>query len=291
MVNNMLACLDHPVTTEQFRTSDLSVEEFACPGWPERCPEDGVTRPEIVLPRGGFYERRNRYGQVFVDRTVVLFFDPNDPFEIHHQVRTPDSSTVVSIGNRLIDELSTLPGQDASPFFAIGAMPSTSSIALAHHALLRSMFYGKTSDPIATEEQTLLLVAEVFTQLRKRRMSYVPKSSRRNRREAASGYRLTQAVSCYLNDNFGAEITLQDIADVVDRSPFHLCRTIKKYTGQTIHQRLTSLRLDSALEFLWSTRRPITEIALDVGYSSHSHFTALFKKKFGVSPLIYRNSA
>lgn len=290
-MSNMASCFDHPVTQQYLRTPEISVAEFACPGGPERCPEDGATGPEIVLPREGLFERRNRYGQVFADRTVVLFFDTNDPFEIHHPVQTPDSCTVISLSDRLIDELCTLPGQDASPFFAVGATLTTPSIALAHHDLLWSMFHCTTSDLIYREEKALLLVAEIFTELQKRRTSAVLKTSRHVSNEMTSGYAVADKVLLYLNENFRAEITLQGVADAVNRSPFHLCRSIKNYTGQTIHQHLTTLRLDSALKLLRTSKQPITEIALELGYSSHSHFTALFKQKFGVTPLHYRKNA
>jgi len=55
----------------------------------------------------------------------------------------------------------------------------------------------------------------------------------------------------------------------------------------TLTQFRHSIRLRMALELLRS-RRGLTEIALDLGYTSHSHFTAAFRNYFGITPSRYR---
>jgi AraC-like DNA-binding protein len=54
-----------------------------------------------------------------------------------------------------------------------------------------------------------------------------------------------------------------------------------------LHQYLTQLRLAHALDALPSTS-DLTQLALDVGFSSHSHFTSRFRRAFGTTPSRFR---
>ena len=82
-------------------------------------------------------------------------------------------------------------------------------------------------------------------------------------------------------------IAFRDLARRVECSPYELCRNFHRQTGYTLTRFRHSLRLRMALERL-RTRTGITEIALDLGYASHSHFTAAFRNYFGITPSRYR---
>ena len=82
-------------------------------------------------------------------------------------------------------------------------------------------------------------------------------------------------------------IAFRELARRVECSPYELCRRFHQQTGFTLTQFRHSLRLRIALDLLRS-RRGLTEIALDLGYTSHSHFTAAFRNYFGITPSRYR---
>jgi AraC family transcriptional regulator len=65
----------------------------------------------------------------------------------------------------------------------------------------------------------------------------------------------------------------------------------KAATGLTPHSYLQKLRLETARQRLSSPRGLITQIALDCGFSSHSHFTQVFRARFGLTPQQYRRQA
>ena len=67
-------------------------------------------------------------------------------------------------------------------------------------------------------------------------------------------------------------------------SPFRLCRAFRAATGTTLHRHLTDLRLVAALEHLPEYRDRLTALALDLGFSSHSHFTHAFREYYGKAP-------
>lgn len=81
--------------------------------------------------------------------------------------------------------------------------------------------------------------------------------------------------------------SLEEIGRQVGCSPFYLSRTFSKETGQTIPQYLRQLRLERAAELLRSGQFNVTEAAMEVGYSSLSHFSQAFHQHFGCCPGLF----
>ena len=70
-------------------------------------------------------------------------------------------------------------------------------------------------------------------------------------------------------------------------SPYRLCRDFRRVTGMTISAYRTGIRLFASLEALPSAR-DLSALALDAGFSSHSHFSAAFRKVFHTTPSALR---
>ena len=98
----------------------------------------------------------------------------------------------------------------------------------------------------------------------------------------------TEGVKNYLASRISERITLDEVARAVHASPYHLARVFQRETGVPIHRYLTQLRLRASLERLTQGVPDLTELALELGFSSHSHFTDAFRKEFGRSPSDYR---
>lgn len=81
--------------------------------------------------------------------------------------------------------------------------------------------------------------------------------------------------------------TLEQLGREVGCSPFYLSRTFSKELGQTLPQYLRLLRLERAAELLRAGRHNVTEAAMEVGYSSLSHFSQAFHQQFGCCPGLY----
>ena len=81
--------------------------------------------------------------------------------------------------------------------------------------------------------------------------------------------------------------TLEQLGREVGCSPFYLSRTFSKETGRTIPQYLRQLRLERAAELLKLGALNVTEVALEVGYNSLSHFSQAFHQQFGCCPGLY----
>ena len=68
-------------------------------------------------------------------------------------------------------------------------------------------------------------------------------------------------------------------------------KKIKVISGKSINGFILSVRLHKAGHLLKHTNKTISEIALEIGFSDYSYFSAVFKKTFSISPSDYRQSA
>jgi AraC family transcriptional regulator len=118
----------------------------------------------------------------------------------------------------------------------------------------------------------------------------LPRQRRRNGTDADHADR-AEAAKSYLASRLAGRITLDDVARAVHASPFHLARVFRQRTGVPIHRYLTRLRLRTAIERLLDGANDLTALALELGFSSHSHFADAFRREFGRTPSDVRRGA
>jgi AraC family transcriptional regulator len=106
------------------------------------------------------------------------------------------------------------------------------------------------------------------------------------RQQRLSAERVEKVIAL-LRDKISEPPTLEEIGRAVGCSPFHLSRTFSAATGRTIPQYVRQLRMERAAELLRSGKFNVTEAALEVGYSSLSHFSQAFHETFGCCPGLY----
>lgn len=90
----------------------------------------------------------------------------------------------------------------------------------------------------------------------------------------------------YIIAHLGENLSLDNIASYLNVSKFHLARTFREATGTTLHNRLTSMRMKRAQEFLDEGRMFLPEIAAAVGFQDVSYFSKVFKKHYNYSPTL-----
>jgi AraC family transcriptional regulator len=99
-----------------------------------------------------------------------------------------------------------------------------------------------------------------------------------------------KAVAQYLEENLAEQIPLARLAALARLSPFHFSRAFKQSFGMPPHRYHTQRRIESAKALLARPERSVTDIALEVGFSETSSFTAAFRKIAGRTPTSYRRS-
>jgi transcriptional regulator GlxA family with amidase domain len=86
-------------------------------------------------------------------------------------------------------------------------------------------------------------------------------------------------------------VKLAELASEARLSPFHFLRVFRSVTGTTPHQYVLGARLRRASRLLVETSRPVTRIALDVGFEDLSNFVRTFHRAVGCSPGAFRRRA
>ncbi|WP_320171707.1 AraC family transcriptional regulator [Maridesulfovibrio sp.] len=97
---------------------------------------------------------------------------------------------------------------------------------------------------------------------------------------------LTRAVE-YMDAHIGSNLTIEDLAHEVGMSKYYFSRLFKEDTGATPYQFFLARRLEKARMLLDEGRNTITEIAHLLNFSDQSHFSRVFRKKFGMNPKSY----
>ena len=90
--------------------------------------------------------------------------------------------------------------------------------------------------------------------------------------------------------SFSSDLSLQTLANESGYSRVHFIRMFKAATGYSPHNYLLNLKLDRARELLKIPSMSLIDIALDCGFSSHSHLSRIFHRIVGVTPSAYRRS-
>ncbi|GLS26945.1 GlxA family transcriptional regulator [Marinibactrum halimedae] len=94
----------------------------------------------------------------------------------------------------------------------------------------------------------------------------------------------------WMQDNYGKEIRLSDVAERFEMSVRTFNRRFKNATGKSPLQYLQEVRMETARDLLKTSNLSISEIAYKVGYSDMGHFTGLFKKLMATTPSEYRTT-
>lgn len=94
----------------------------------------------------------------------------------------------------------------------------------------------------------------------------------------------------WLQDNYGKEVKLSEVAERFDMSVRTFNRRFKSATGKSPLQYLQEVRIETAKDLLKTSNLSISEIAFKVGYQDMGHFTGLFKKLLATTPSEYRKT-
>ena len=86
-----------------------------------------------------------------------------------------------------------------------------------------------------------------------------------------------------MTERLGEPLTVTDLAAEVRLSPYHFLRTFRRAVGETPHRRLVRMRLAEAKRLLESGAT-VADTARRCGFSSSSHFSAVFLREIGMRP-------
>lgn len=240
-------------------------------------PEDISTDFQIALPYRGVFVWHVGDDQVVGDPDQVLFVTGGESYRMSEPaaggyaelIVTPEISTLIEIARARCSPLG------AHPFFRRRTRRATPGLKAFRDRFLRWAREASGADALAAEE---LVIALLRTAL--------DGGSRGN--PAGRGHaRLIRRTKEFLEAELSRPLRLADIGRAVGASPAYLTDLFRRSEGIPLHQYLTQLRLARALSAL-PHADDLTALALDTGFSSHSHFSAAFRRAFWITPSRFR---
>lgn len=276
----------------QYNSPLIRIDDYHCDGHTTHEDEEAALNHEIAFVRSGVFMRYDAFGRSVVDTNHVLFFNRNQPYHISHPVNSGDCCTVFTIADSTLRDLlqncdSSIDNRPDAPF-PVSHAPVDARQRLMQIQLLHALVSYEMVDSLAFDEEILLLLSDIVAS------SYrtLGRGDTATRPETRTQHTdMVNAVKVVLADMYYKQWTLGDIAEAVYSSPYHLCRTFRRETGQTIHHYRQHLRLYHALERIANTHvDDFMSLALELGFASHSHFSTVFLRTFGLSPSAFRDT-
>jgi len=233
---------------------------------------------QLALPYRGLFVWEVGEDAVVGDATQALFVTAGEAFRMHHPLPGGYAELIVTPSDALLDELtrSEGPRPRQHPLFR-----RRSRRIDARLQLLRAQFLAWSEgplEPLAAEEHVVRLLRLAL------QLDAPPRPL------ARSTQRLVERAKTYLAAELGRSITLTEVARAAGASPGYLTELFRAVEGLPLHAYLNALRLSRALAELPGAD-DLTALALELGFSSHSHFSARFRRAFGVTPSEFRRTS
>jgi AraC family transcriptional regulator len=246
---------------------DWSAEEFA-------------TATELVFPYRGVYVRHVGQDQAVAEANQVLFFNVTEGYRVSHPVPGGDASLSLAIDEAQLHELapSALLRDGATLAFRRQRL-RLDARTQALMALLRHSLRQKIAEPMEAESLALTLAQRALGP----RTTHAAGAS-------LGQQRLVDRAKIVLASDLARRWTLAEVAAEVRCSPVYLTQVFQQVEGQPLYRYQLRLRLARSLDLL-GQYDDLTALSLDLGFSSHSHFSASFREVYGRSPSEFRKSA
>ena len=224
---------------------------------------------QIAVPRRGVFVLERCGQRAVVDTNTVVLLGIDDEYRVSHPADGGDDGTVFSFAPALVEEaVGGVAGR-------VGQLQPRQQLAarIVTHALAESKL-----DRLEAEDATLLLLASL-------RSAFATHADTDNERQLGPAQRLrVDRARALLASSPAKRWDLSSLAEALGCSPFHLARQFRAATGETISRYMLRLRLAMALDRLADGERDLAALAVAVGFSHHSHFTARFRTAFGITP-------
>ena len=278
---------NRPAPTSEFAVDYLlqlptvTIRDVYCRGTcRHQSPEECASAMELVFPYRGVYVRHLGSDQAVAEANQVLFFNAGESYRVSHPVSGGDASLSLAISEPLLRELAPTEWLREGATLAFRRQRlRIDARTQALVALLRHSLRENIAEPLEAESLALTLVQRA---LRPRTTHAAAAPIGRQR--------LVDRIKLVLTSDLARRWTLADIAAEVRGSPVYLTQVFQQVEGMPLYRYQLRLRLARALDLLGSYA-DLTSLSLELGFSSHSHFSAAFREVYGRSPSEFKQVA
>lgn len=256
------------------KTETVSIRDVVCPGGcRHQGAEECAASTQLVFPYRGVYVRHVGRTAAVAEANQVLFFNGGESYRVSHPVEGGDACLSVSVDEDLLRELVPPEQLRDGPGLAFRkARRRIDPRAQALVALIRHALSRKVAETLEAETLILTLVRRSLGE----RTSHAAGAS-------IGRQKLVDRAKLVLASDLARRWTLAEIAREVGVSPVYLTQVFREVEGIPLYRYQLRSRLARALHLL-DDYDDLTALGLDLGFSSHSHFSAAFRQAYGRTP-------
>jgi AraC-like DNA-binding protein len=261
-------------------TKALTIRDVICSGeCRHKSDEECTATAHLVFPYRGVYVRHLDHDDAVAEANQVLFFNSAETYRVSHPVEGGDASLDLTISEPVLCELA--PREQVRSDGAMAFRRQRLRIdprAQVLVALLRHGLSRRIAETLEAETLALTLVRRALGE----RTSHAAGASLGRRK-------LVDRAKLVLSADLSRRWTLSEIAAEVGVSPVYLTQVFQQVEAMPLYRYQLRLRLARALDLL-GQYHDLTALGLDLGFSSHSHFSAAFRQAYGRTPAEFQRS-
>lgn len=238
----------------------------------------------IVFPRTAVRIRHARHDEIFADPTVATLYNRGDDYERVAVSKRGDECEWFAVAPEVLVEAVHASGTafpDERRPFGVTHTSVSNDVYVTQRKLVIRVTGMNRPEPLEVDETVFGILDGLVSTLAEPPAPKTP---------GERHVRLADRVRELVAQHFTEQLRLMHLAAECQVSPWFLAKVFRRVTGLTVHAYQDRLRLHRALELIVDSS-DLASVALDLGYSSHSHFTASFRRTFGTTPADFRAEA
>jgi AraC family transcriptional regulator len=283
-------CVSHPACNEGnpeydahllLHTNTATAWDVVCQGLCRgRSSEEYAPRTRIVFPYRGVYVHSVGRAEHVGEPNQVVVINADQPYQVSHPVAGGDATLTISVDPATLLELTP------KEYRCAGERPALNRSGLRIDARtqmlaaqLRQRLSRHAIGPLEAETLALQLVRHTLGDT----------ASHTARRGSGRPEKLADEVKLLLSTDPWRRWTLDEVATTVNVTPVYLTDAFRRVEGVPLYRYHLRLRLARALHAL-ADCDDLTTLAIELGFNSHSHFSAAFKQTFRQTPSEFKKS-
>jgi AraC-like DNA-binding protein len=262
------------------KTETVTLRDFVCDGsCRHKSEEECAQKTTLVFPYRGVFVRHLGSDDAVAEANQLLFFNRDEAYRISHPVAGGDSCLSLVVEETLLRELTPKDQVQEGDILTFRRQRrridprAQALVALLRHSLSRGV--------AETLEAETLILTLVRRSLGERTSHQAGASPGRQK--------LVDRAKLILSSDLARRWTLAEIAAEVGVSPVYLTQVFQQVEAMPLYRYHLRLRLARALDLL-GRYDDLTALGLDLGFSSHSHFSAAFRQVYGRTPGEFQRS-
>jgi AraC family transcriptional regulator len=261
-------------------TPTIAVWDVVCDGSGEHAADAAwQASAHLVFPYRGLWVRHDRDELAVAEAGQVLLSNANVAYRTHHPVPGGDANLVVHVEDAMLRELTPRALlRDVAELSFAPLRLRIDARAQALVAMVRHSLREGIAEPLEAESLALTLVQR----------SLGPRTA--HAAGSTSGrQRLADRTKLVLASDLSRRWTLAEIAAEIGVSPVYLTQVFQQVEALPLYRYQLRLRLARALDRIGDVD-DLGQLGLELGFSSHSHFSAAFQQAYGRSPSEFREA-